>query len=277
MAVLVVLFGVVVALLGLLVAGLLRSHAEILRALHELGVDLDPARADTVSTAVGAPTVRAGSEKRARQRAQGVRSGEVPMRPSREAVDIVGQTPDQAAVSISVIGRPGLTLLAFLSTGCGTCHFFWDAFADPSLAIPGDARLVTVTKGADAEQPAMVRKLAPASVPLVMSSDAWDAYDVPVEGASGTVVGEGAAGTWDQVTALLHSALDDAGLLDRKGRVKTGLQPRARADALREARVDQELLAAGLQPGDPSLYVLPDDERPDDERDAGTAEPGNRG
>ena len=46
MAVLVTLFGVVLALLALLVAGLLRSHAEILRALHELGANLDPTRTD---------------------------------------------------------------------------------------------------------------------------------------------------------------------------------------------------------------------------------------
>ena len=42
MAVLVTLFGVVLALLALLVAGLLRSHAEILRALHELRTKLEP-------------------------------------------------------------------------------------------------------------------------------------------------------------------------------------------------------------------------------------------
>ena len=32
----------VVALLALLVVGLLRSHATILRALHDAGIDLDP-------------------------------------------------------------------------------------------------------------------------------------------------------------------------------------------------------------------------------------------
>jgi hypothetical protein len=37
--VLVVVEAVAIALLALLVAGLLRSHAEILRSLHELGVD----------------------------------------------------------------------------------------------------------------------------------------------------------------------------------------------------------------------------------------------
>ena len=42
MAVLVTLFGVVLALLALLVAGLLRSHAEILRALRELRTNLEP-------------------------------------------------------------------------------------------------------------------------------------------------------------------------------------------------------------------------------------------
>ena len=34
--------GVVIAVLALLVVGLLRSHAEILKRLHELGAGLDP-------------------------------------------------------------------------------------------------------------------------------------------------------------------------------------------------------------------------------------------
>ena len=41
MAVLVTLFGVVLALMAVLVGGLLRSHAQILRTLHDLGVDRD--------------------------------------------------------------------------------------------------------------------------------------------------------------------------------------------------------------------------------------------
>jgi hypothetical protein len=259
MAVLVVLLAVVIALLGLLVAGLLRSHAEILRALHGLGVDLDPARTEGLDTPVAAPTVRTNGTTV-------VRSGEVPTRPSRDAVDVVGTAPDGAAVSIAVDGPDRLTLLAFLSTGCGSCHFFWDAFAARDLDIPGDARLVVVTKGAAAEQPAMVRKLAPGTVPVVMSSEAWAEYDVPVapffvlvDGASGAVVGEGAANTWEHVHALLVNALDDAGLLDRTGRRKQGARAKPRADVMREERVDHDLLAAGLAPGDPRLYALPDD------------------
>jgi len=283
MAVLVVLLAVVVALLGLLVAGLLRSHAEILRALHQLGVDMDPSRPEGVSTALSEPTVRAGAG------GDGVRSASVPTRPTRDAVDVSGTGPDESAVSVAVSGRAQLTLLAFLSTGCGTCHLFWDAFGSPELAVPGDARLVVVTKGTDAESPGMVRKLAPDTVTVVMSSDAWDAYDVPVapffvlvDGASGSVVGEGAASTWEQVTSLLHNALDDAGLLDRKGRLKAGVQPRARADVTRERRVDRDLLAAGITPGDPSLYTLPDtpkiESSPPDQPpiDRSVAEHGNR-
>src|SRR4029077_6351894 len=216
MAVLVTLLGVVVALLALLVAGLLRSHAEILRALHALGVDMDPARTDDgsgVTTPVGAPTIR---------------SSEVPKRPSRRAVDVVGTTPEHDAVSIAVGGAQHLTLLAFLSSGCGSCLAFWDVFRDGGpLEVPGDARLVCVSKDAGEEGVATIRRLMPQAIPTVMSSAAWAEYDVPVapffvlvDGASGDVIGEGAANEWGQVQSLLHTALDDAGMLDRKGRLK---------------------------------------------------------
>jgi hypothetical protein len=251
MAVLVTLLAVVLALLGLLVAGLLRSHAEILRALHQLGVNMDPARdGDSVATPVGAPLVR---------------SAEVPKRPSRAAVDVVGTTPELDAISIAVDGAKHLTLLAFLSSGCGSCLAFWDVFRDGGpIEIPGDARLVCVSKDAGEESVASIRRLAPADIPTVMSSAAWQAYDVPVapffvlvDGTSGEVIGEGAANEWGQVQSLLHTALDDAGMLDRKGNLKGGRVGKPRADAQREARADRDLLAAGIRPGDPSLYTLP--------------------
>ena len=257
MAVLVTLLAVVLALLALLVAGLLRSHAEILRALHGLGVDLDPDRVDGgardgSSTAVGAPTVR---------------RSEVPRRASREGADVAGVTPDEDAVSVAVTGVSHLTLLAFLSSGCGPCLNFWDVFRDGGpLEIPGDARLVCVSKGPEEESVASVRRLAAPDVITVMSSDAWSHYDVPVapyfvlvDGPSGNVIGEGAANEWSHVSSLLHSALDDAGQLDRKGRRKVGARLRGDSEVLREQRADRDLLAAGIEPGDPSLYVFPDD------------------
>ena len=250
MAVLVTLLGVVVALLALLVAGLLRSHAEILRALHELGVDMDPASADRAVTATS-PVVHRST---------------VPKRPSRRGNDLVGVSPELDAVTIAVTGVDRLTLLAFLTSGCGTCLNFWDVFRDGGpLEIPGGARLVCVTKDPSDESVASIRRVAPTTIPVVMSTAAWESYDAPVapffvlvEGASGSVVGEGAASEWAQVVSLLQNALDDAGLLDRKGNVKRGARTRANADGLREARADRDLLAAGILPGDPSLYVLAD-------------------
>lgn len=247
MPVLVTLLGVVLALLALLVAGLLRSHAEILRALHDLGVDLDPTRVAGATSHVGAPTVRSRS---------------VPSRPEREGVDLVGETPDHDAVSIAVRGAKHLTLLAFLTSTCSTCLGFWDAFAASEVEVPGDARLVLVTKGVDAESPGSVRKLAPGiKVPVVMSSEAWEAYEVPVapffvlvDGASGAVIGEGAASNWGQVTSMLQQALGDAGLVVGKGSRKAGTSVKFRSDAQREERADRDLLAAGIHPGDARLY-----------------------
>jgi hypothetical protein len=256
-AVLVVLLALVIALLALLVAGLLRSHAEILRALHHLGVDMDPARADDdgVTTPVGSPTIR---------------SAEVPKRPSRGAADVVGTTPEHDAISIAVVGAKHLTLLAFLSSGCGSCLAFWDVFRDGGpVEIPGDARLVCVSKDAGEESVSSIKRLMPHDIPTVMSSEAWADYDVPVapffvliDGESGEVIGEGAANDWTQVQSLLHTALDDAGMLDRKGNLKAGRARKPRADLLREARADRDLLAAGIRPGDPSLYTLPSAEMP---------------
>lgn len=247
MTVLVTLLAVVLGLVVVLVAGLLRSHAEILRALHDLGVDLDPARAPT----------RAGPTT-------GPQSITLTGGPPKQGHDIVGSTPTGDALSIAVAGNGRLTLLAFLTSGCVTCLEFWSAFsARPAPAVPGDARLVVVTKGPEAESAAALSRLTPSAAPVVMSSEAWAAYDVPVapffvlvDGETGAIVGEGAASNWSQVTSLMAQALEDAGLSGRRRR-RSHAPGRPRADALREARVDRDLLAAGLVPGDPRLYVLP--------------------
>ncbi len=261
MAILVTLLGVVLVLLAVLVAGLLRSHAEILRALHDLGVDLDPhgARANG-AVSVGAPVVRGA----------GVQATDGAPRPGRSAVDVSGSTPGDDAIGIAIAGAHGLTLLAFLSSGCSTCIAFWDAFADDQhVDVPGGARLVIVTKSPRSESLAGIRRLSPTRTLVVMSDEAWDDYDVPVapffvliDGESSMVIGEGAANTWDHVTELMQSALADAGLLDRRGRLKEGARPRISAEVVREARADRDLLAAGITPGDPSLYTLSSIEQP---------------
>ena len=233
MIVLVIAEALAIALLALLVAGLLRSHAEILRALHELGAS----PYDETQTTHQAPT---------RQ----VRASAAP-----SATDIVGTTPDGDGAVVGVTGAEHDSLIAFLSSGCTTCAAFWEAFTSlETLGLPANARLVVVTKGPEVESVSAVRALAPPDVSVVMSTDAWEAYEVPVvpyfvhvEGASGRVVGQGAGSTWEQVASLMGQALGDVPL-------PTPGVRKARADADREARADRELMRAGIKPGDPSLY-----------------------
>jgi hypothetical protein len=221
MVALVSILAVAVGLLTLLVAGLLRSHAEILGSLQSLGVSLDPE----------APEPRSPTGLTAAERPEGV-----------PALDVVGVDPTGGPVSFAVAGVQHRTLLAFLSSTCLTCRGFWDAFADRRLSVPGGARLLVVTKGSEAESPSTIRKLAPAGVHTVLSSAAWNDYRIPVapyfvlvDGADGDVVGEGAAATWDHVRDLMAQSIGD--------------RPQDRP-----ARVDAELRAAGIEPGHPSLY-----------------------
>ncbi|MCU1354115.1 MAG: hypothetical protein JWM05_3324 [Acidimicrobiales bacterium] len=255
MTVVVVVEGVVIALLALLVVGLLRSHAEILRRLHQLGAGLEPDEAPAPPP--GGP--RPGRDFQVMP--------QVPSPPDREAfggvADIAGAGVDDDAVTVRVTGVEHDTIVAFLSAGCLTCQRFWDAFRKPKkLGLPAGVRLVVVTKGRHEESPTAIGRLAPPGIPLVMSSDAWVDYDVPgspyfvlVHGPSGRVRGEGTGPDWEQVSSLLNQASgDSAADADLAGRrVRKPV-----SDAEREARVDRELLAAGVRPGDPSLYEATD-------------------
>ena len=147
MTVVVVVLTVVVAMLTLLVAGLLRSHATILRRLHELGAGVEQ---DVRAAAADSPRAAAGPGSAPPTR---VTEGRV-------AADISGVGPTGEAMAIRVGGIDHDTVLAFLSSGCTTCHVFWEELRDPQL--PAGTRLVVVTKGEDAESPVAVADLAPA-------------------------------------------------------------------------------------------------------------------
>lgn len=239
MLALIVAEGLAIVILGLLVAGLLRSHAEILRALHQLGAGLDP-DADRAGTPGAVPITveRSGPD-------------------SAQGYDITGETLDGEVAALALLGAPQATLLAFLSSGCATCAGFWAAFADAGLDIPGAARLVLLARDATEESVGQLRELAPDRT-LVLSSAAWAQYGVPaspyfiyLDGPTGRVIGEGTAGSWPQVAALLRQAIGDAATA----------RPATRPAAAGGARdpdsgpaIDRELLRAGIGPGHPSLY-----------------------
>lgn len=272
MTAVVVLLACVVALLALLVVGLLRSHAEILKRLHDLGAGIEPTGEPNA-----AATARAGGPV-AREDFQVM--PQVPSPPAREgftgAADLAGATAGGSEVaSLRVSGVEHDTVIAFLSSGCITCQKFWDAFRKPrKLQLPKGTRLVVVTKGTDAESPSAVADLAPAQVPTIMSTQAFADYDVPgspyfvyVHGPSGRVRGEGTGPDWEQVRSLLGQATSDAELtsaLDGNQVAKPD------ADAERESRIDRELYAAGIAPGDPSLYPGPPGD--EDHHDHGPAD-----
>jgi hypothetical protein len=218
---------VLLVLLVVLVAGLLRSHAEIMRRLG-------PA-----ADAPGVPEVPDGPA--------------IPAAGSREAVsapEVAGVTPDGDAVALAFEG-PGTapTLLAFLTSGCGTCATFWETLGERRL--PAGVRTVIVTHGPDHERPAKLRSLGPAGMPVVMSSQAWADYEIP--GAPYFVMvdqairGEGVATTWRALSSLVSDAIEDQRDAERAG-------GGAGTGERRAERIDETFAAAGIGPDHPSLY-----------------------
>ncbi|HYJ24317.1 MAG TPA: hypothetical protein VE027_04890 [Acidimicrobiia bacterium] len=228
MTAIVIIEGVVIILLAILVAGLLKSHAEILRQLAALGVTEEGA------VTVGTPQTRpktTGFEKAPSNTLRGVGL-------------------DGADQSMSLVHGRGNTLVAFLSSGCLSCQTFWTEFqGDFELPMP-DTRTVIVTKGPGSESAAKLVDMAPPRVPLIMSDETWETFRVPmtpyfllVDG-QGMVIGEGAASSWRHLLGLLRQSARDA--------VPVGLDPSGR-----EEFTDQQLRQAGIEPGDSSLYSNP--------------------
>lgn len=223
MTLLVILLAIAVGVLSVIVFGLLRTHAEILRALDRAGVPLDGS--STASPVALSPT---------------------PLRPAADTDvdDIAGVVPGGGPVKVA-LGGDHHTLLAFLSSGCRTCATFWEAFTEPTLALPGrQTRLVIVAQDPEHDSESRLADLAPPGVRIVSSSATWQALEIPgspffalVDGRTRSVVGSGSATSWEQVHGLLSQAVTDAELAD--GGFRTA---------------DDALAAAGIGPGHPSLY-----------------------
>src|SRR5690242_2324582 len=187
MEVLVACETLVLVLLVVLVVGLLRSHAEILRRLGPAG---DEGEAEWQhDPSLPEPGQRAGV---------------------REGHDIVGSTLGGDAVQIGLGSEAPPTLLAFLSSGCSVCAGFWDdlRLRRKPAELPLGIRLLAITKGVSDESPSRVRELA-GDVPVVMSTAAWHDYAAPaapyfVYVRGGDVHGEGSASNWRQIASLLR-------------------------------------------------------------------------
>jgi len=170
--------------------------------------------------------------------------------------DLDGVTPDGERVLLPLAGASGDTLLAFLSSSCASCRALWSELPEAVDSLLADrVRLVVVTKGPDRESTSILAELAASSgdVDVVMSSEAWVAFEVPgspyfalVDRTSGEALGQGTARTWDQVLGLIDVAAGDA-------RVE-GSTRKSRRDVRQEQDVDRLLMSAGVFPGDPSLY-----------------------
>ena len=233
MIVLLIVAFVAIAVLTLIVFGLLRTHADILRALDRAGISLDE---NSVSSSVGPVSLSQPSG-------------------NQDAVDIVGTVPGGGPVSVSV-GAADHTLLAFLSSGCRTCGTFWSEFKLPVLDLGGEAtRLVIVAQDPAHDSESRLVELAPNGVRTVCSTAAWEAYGVPgspyfvlVDGPTRTVTGSGTATNWPQVRRLLTQAIGDAKSSGAKssGAKSTGVQS--------NNGVDAELATFGIGPGHPSLH-----------------------
>jgi hypothetical protein len=219
---------VLLVVLVVLVAGLLRSHAEILRRLGPPGSPAaDPASPiSAVAVAPGRP-------------------------PGAPAAPITGSTPEADAVALDLAAPGAPTLLAFLSSGCSTCGAFWAGMHEARL--PAAVSPVVVTRGADRERPARLRELAPPGVPVVMSSQAWEDYAVPGSPyfvlVDGAIRGEGVATTWAALSSLVADAVAEA--------QAPGSRPGSGSDSGGTGRaldVERTLAAAGIGPDHPSLY-----------------------
>ncbi|MHB1584479.1 MAG: hypothetical protein ACYCU7_08135 [Acidimicrobiales bacterium] len=240
---------VVVLLLSLLVAGLLRSHADILRALHSLGAGVgDPALDDGGPAGSGPVPVTIGP----------------PLPPERNAVSaptVAGVTPTGEAMAVPVGSSGGPTLLAFLSSGCATCATFWQALSDGSPAgLPSGVRVLVVTKGPELEAPVEVATRAGRAT-VVMSTEAWSDYEVPgspffalVDG-HGRRVGEGVANHLGQLADLVRRATAESpGAAAAAPALSSRRVPPRESGPQREESNDRALREAGIAPGDPSLY-----------------------
>jgi hypothetical protein len=228
---------VLLVLLIVLVAGLLRSHAELLRRLGP--AEREESQGDAHGAA--APGRRAAPGPAAAARS-----------PRARVCEIAGVTPGGDAVQLSVCSGGPPALLAFLGSGCDACEPFWAELGQAARrgGLPGGARVAVITHGPERESPSRVAALAGDGLQVVMSQRAFEQFGVTVtpymvfvDAAGGPVIGEGTAASFTQLLALMADALGDLAAAAGGAAARIG-GPGA----------DRALAAVGIGAGHPSLY-----------------------
>jgi hypothetical protein len=225
---LVIGLAVIVALLGILVVGLLRSHADILRRLESVGAGLDGSHDHSSQITMTRRDTGAVAER-----------------------TVTGVTPDGEPVVVSLGAGTDPTLIAFLSTTCSTCTPFWEGLESSTMHFGGHRhRVLVVTLGESEESPTRAQSMSKPGVDVVMSSSGWADFEVPgapyfalIEPQTHRVIGEGSAMTFESLEEFLSDATND-----QKWDLQTSGQPSE------EDRIDADLRRAGILPGDPRLY-----------------------
>lgn len=227
MTAVVVVEAVVIVLLMILVAGLLKSHAEILRQLDRLGA--------------GEQGLTGGGSMN--PRGTGLENA--------PTTQLSGVDPQGSARVIALEHGRGNTLIAFLSSGCASCQVFWQELSGEFELPNPETRVVIVTKGPAGESPARISELAPKGIPLVMSDDTWDLFKVPLTpyflhlDGDARVLGEGSAASWDRLVGMFRESASD-----ERHPTQLGTEERRR-------RIDAQLAESGIEPGDPALHENP--------------------
>ena len=228
---LVIALAVVVFLLGLLVVGLLRSHADILRRLDSLGAGLEVGDHDHNSSQI---TLTRREDAVVRD------------------IRLTGITPDGEPVVTSLATGTDPTLVAFLSTTCSSCSPFWEGLESSEMYFGAHRhRVLIVTLGEAEESPTRAQSMAKPGADVVMSSASWNEFGVPgapyfvlLAPGTGSVIGEGSAMTYESLIEFLTDATNDQ---------QWDLQ-HAPAIVDEESRIDSDLRRAGIVPDDPRLY-----------------------
>ena len=169
-------------------------------------------------------------------------------------------TPAGDARAVAVDNSDHLTLLGFLSSGCTSCAAFWDALQEPGrLQLPDRTRVVIVTKGPDREVPAEVQARTTGRVPggdvhrRLGRLPGARAHPSSCSSTAppGARSGRGWPATWGSWPSWSGGPSTTGGAVDTGRGRGDGAAWTARGARRRPTRC---CAAAGILPGDPSLY-----------------------